>query len=127
MGLLLVVKVNGTVLLATLLPLPLETGLHGEDQASYAPTSLHSIQPTPTRTFLTPHTTYADLRTAQGAFGAWDASLDPVLLEMAQAWWYLDASAAATDLGFAPRDPRQTVADTVEWLRAHESQLSLLQ
>lgn len=57
---------------------------------------------------------------SQGVFGIWDPSLDPVLVEMAQAWWYLDPAAAAADLGFAPRDPKLTVQDTVAWLREHK-------
>jgi hypothetical protein len=40
-------------------------------------------------------------------------ALDPVSLEMAQYFWYLDWSRAETELGFTPRDPMQTLADTV--------------
>jgi len=40
-------------------------------------------------------------------------ALDPVSLEMAQYYWYLDWSRAEADLGFCPRDPMQTLADTV--------------
>ena len=49
--------------------------------------------------------------------GGTDA-LDPVSLEMAFCTWYLDASRAERDLGFSPRDPMDTLLDTVEDLRA---------
>lgn len=39
--------------------------------------------------------------------------VDPVSLDMAHFYWYLDATLAETELGFAPRDPAQTLADTV--------------
>jgi hypothetical protein len=32
-------------------------------------------------------------------------------------YWYLDASRAERELGFAPRDPMDTLVDTVEELR----------
>jgi nucleoside-diphosphate-sugar epimerase len=40
-------------------------------------------------------------------------ALDPVSLEMAQYFWYLDSTRAETELGFSPRDPMETLADTV--------------
>jgi dihydroflavonol-4-reductase len=40
-------------------------------------------------------------------------ALDPVSLEMAQYFWYLDSSRAETELGWKPRDPMETLADTV--------------
>lgn len=39
--------------------------------------------------------------------------VDPVSLDMAHFYWYLDATRAEHELGFAPRDPSQTLADTV--------------
>jgi len=44
--------------------------------------------------------------------------VDPVSLEMAQYYWYLDATRAETVLGWTPRDPGATLADTVNDLRA---------
>ncbi len=43
--------------------------------------------------------------------------LDPVSVEMAQYFWYLDASLAEQELGWASRDPTATLADTVRDLR----------
>lgn len=43
---------------------------------------------------------------------------DPVVLEMATCFWGL-ASLYAHELGYAPRVGRQTLCDTVNWLRAH--------
>ncbi|MBS2013865.1 MAG: NAD-dependent epimerase/dehydratase family protein [Deltaproteobacteria bacterium] len=40
--------------------------------------------------------------------------VDPVSLDMAHFYWYLDASLAEEDLGWAPRDPTETLADTVK-------------
>jgi dihydroflavonol-4-reductase len=42
-----------------------------------------------------------------------DASIDRISAEMAQCFWYCDTTKARTELGFAPRDPNDTVADTV--------------
>eukprot|EP00002_Diphylleia_rotans_P000016 TRINITY_DN10009_c0_g1_i1.p1 TRINITY_DN10009_c0_g1~~TRINITY_DN10009_c0_g1_i1.p1 ORF type:complete len:339 (-),score=74.39 TRINITY_DN10009_c0_g1_i1:106-1122(-) len=60
-----------------------------------------------------------------GLFGKWDPSLDPVLVEMSQHYWYLDNSAAKTDLGFNPRDPKVTIEETVSWIRENEATLTL--
>lgn len=43
--------------------------------------------------------------------------LDPVTLSMAHHFWYIDWTRAVAELGFAPRDPGDTLYDTVEWLR----------
>ena len=40
--------------------------------------------------------------------------VDPISLDMAHFYWYLDASLAENDLGWAPRDPVETLADTVK-------------
>lgn len=53
-----------------------------------------------------------------------DPTLDPVVVEMAAAFWYLDASRAAADLGFAPRPADDTLRDTVAYLRAHRAELA---
>lgn len=42
-----------------------------------------------------------------------DADMDPVSAEMGQVFWYCDSKRAMTDLGFSPRDPGETLADTV--------------
>jgi dihydroflavonol-4-reductase len=44
--------------------------------------------------------------------------VDPVSLDMAQRYWYLDATLAERELGWSSRDPMETLADTVEDLRA---------
>jgi dihydroflavonol-4-reductase len=43
--------------------------------------------------------------------------LDPVSVEMAQYFWYLDAGRAERELGWESRDPTATLADTVRDLR----------
>ncbi len=45
------------------------------------------------------------------------APLDPVGVEMSQHFWYLDATRARTELGWEPRDPMETIDDTVAWLK----------
>ncbi|HVY46691.1 MAG TPA: NAD-dependent epimerase/dehydratase family protein [Minicystis sp.] len=47
-----------------------------------------------------------------------EAPVDRVSAEMAQHFWYVDATKAKTELGFSPRDPMETLADTVNDLRA---------
>jgi dihydroflavonol-4-reductase len=44
--------------------------------------------------------------------------VDRISAEMAQHYWYLDATRARTELGWAPRDPNDTLADTVADLYA---------
>ncbi|HEY6556968.1 MAG TPA: NAD-dependent epimerase/dehydratase family protein [Polyangiaceae bacterium] len=46
--------------------------------------------------------------------------VDPVSLEMAQHFWYCDSSKAERALGFAPRDPGETLRDTVADLVARK-------
>jgi dihydroflavonol-4-reductase len=46
-----------------------------------------------------------------------NVDVDPVSLDMAQFYWYLDASRAEKVLGWTSRDPSETLADTVEDLR----------
>lgn len=47
-----------------------------------------------------------------------DLPVDPVSAEMSQHFWYLDASKAHRELGWIPRDPMDTLAETVADLRA---------
>ena len=42
-----------------------------------------------------------------------EGDMDPISVEMAQVFWYADSTRAREDLGFAPRDPGDTLADTV--------------
>lgn len=48
-------------------------------------------------------------------------------LQMGQAFWYLDDTAARQQLGFQPRPAEDTIKDTVDFLRQHEIQLLQLQ
>jgi dihydroflavonol-4-reductase len=45
--------------------------------------------------------------------------LDPVSLDMSRYYWYLDSTRAETELGWSPRDPLETLADTVEDIYPH--------
>jgi dihydroflavonol-4-reductase len=47
-----------------------------------------------------------------------EAPVDAVSVEMAQCFWYLDASKAERELGWKARDPNVTLFDTVEDLRS---------
>lgn len=52
-------------------------------------------------------------------FRQWDMSspVEPGAIEMAQYFWYLNCSKAARELSFKPRDPGETLHDTVTYLR----------
>lgn len=47
-----------------------------------------------------------------------NVELDAVSAEMAQYYWYVDASKARKELGFTHRDPMETLSETIEDLRA---------
>ena len=40
---------------------------------------------------------------------------DPVVVEMAAHHWGARSLHAATDLGYKPRDPSETLRDTIDW------------
>jgi dihydroflavonol-4-reductase len=52
-------------------------------------------------------------------FKQWDMTspVEPGAIEMAQYFWYLNCSKAARELSFKPRDPGETLHDTVTYLR----------
>ncbi|MCA1633785.1 MAG: NAD-dependent epimerase/dehydratase family protein [Acidobacteria bacterium] len=43
--------------------------------------------------------------------------VEPDEIEMAEHFWYLDDTKARSDLGFVPRDPSETLLDTVKYVR----------
>jgi dihydroflavonol-4-reductase len=43
--------------------------------------------------------------------------VEPTSVDMAQYFWYFDAGKAARELGFSPRDPADTLRDTVNYVR----------
>jgi dihydroflavonol-4-reductase len=49
----------------------------------------------------------------------WDKAppVEPAGVEMAEYFWYLDSSKAERELNFSPRDPGETLLDTVKYLR----------
>lgn len=49
----------------------------------------------------------------------WDLAspVEPASIEMAEYFWYLNAMKAANELGFTPRDPAETLQETVSYLR----------
>jgi dihydroflavonol-4-reductase len=51
----------------------------------------------------------------------WDKAppVEPAAVEMAEYFWYLDSTKAERELGFSPRDPGETLLDTVKYLRAN--------
>ncbi len=57
-----------------------------------------------------------------GKVAAWrntEPDLDAPSVEMGECFWYCDAARARATLGFAPRDPQETLFETVRWLDAH--------
>jgi hypothetical protein len=51
--------------------------------------------------------------------GVWESAVDPVRAEMGACDWSVDATKAMKELSFAPRDPNQTLRDTIEYARQH--------
>jgi len=49
----------------------------------------------------------------------WASPLQPKEVEMAEYFWYLDSSKAENELNFAPRDPADTLQDTVKFVSEH--------
>jgi nucleoside-diphosphate-sugar epimerase len=47
----------------------------------------------------------------------------PVVIEMGSHYWGLSSLYAEADLGYRSRDPRETLRDTIDWLRAHHPKL----
>ncbi len=45
--------------------------------------------------------------------------VDAVSVDMAQHYWYVDSSKAKRELGFSPREPSETLAETVRYVREH--------
>ncbi|HEY4187208.1 MAG TPA: NAD-dependent epimerase/dehydratase family protein [Polyangia bacterium] len=45
--------------------------------------------------------------------------VEPQSVEMAQYFWYFDSGKASRELGFSPRDPADTLRDTVKYIREH--------
>jgi dihydroflavonol-4-reductase len=43
--------------------------------------------------------------------------IEPKEVEQAEYFWYLDPSKAEEELGFAPRDPQETLSSTIKYLR----------
>jgi len=48
-----------------------------------------------------------------------EPDLDAASTEMGERFWYCDSSRARAELGFAPRDPQETLFETVRWLDEH--------
>jgi dihydroflavonol-4-reductase len=46
-----------------------------------------------------------------------EAPIDVASVEMGEHFWYCDSRKAEEELGFRSRDPQETLADTVRWLR----------
>jgi len=58
-------------------------------------------------------------RLIDSLFKQWDMAspVEPGAIEMAQYFWYLNCAKATRELGFRPRDPGETLHETVAYLR----------
>jgi len=54
--------------------------------------------------------------------GEWKSSMDPVRAEMGIHFWNISSHKAKKELGFSPRDPNETIRDTVEWINKHREE-----
>ena len=61
----------------------------------------------------------AGARGISSLFKQWKLAppVEPAEIEMAEYFWYLDSSKAERELSFAPRDPQETLLDTVAYVR----------
>jgi dihydroflavonol-4-reductase len=61
----------------------------------------------------------AGARGLSSLFKQWKLAppVEPSEIEMAEYFWYLDAAKAERELGFSPRDPQETLLDTVSYVR----------
>jgi dihydroflavonol-4-reductase len=61
----------------------------------------------------------AGARGISSLFKQWKLSppVEPAEIEMAEYFWYLDSTKAERELGFSPRDPQETLLDTVAHVR----------
>ena len=55
--------------------------------------------------------------------GRQDPGLDPVVVELAAHFWYVDDAAARADLGWRPRALDDTLRDSIAWVRANREVL----
>jgi dihydroflavonol-4-reductase len=63
-------------------------------------------------------------RVARAGAAAWAklserGAAERIAVEMGRRFWYVDAAKARRELGFEPRDPQDTLLDTIRYLRAH--------
>jgi dihydroflavonol-4-reductase len=65
--------------------------------------------------------TLAGARAVGALYKQWKLAppVEPEEIEMADYFWYLDDAKARAELGFAPRDPQETLLDTVAYVRQH--------
>jgi dihydroflavonol-4-reductase len=63
--------------------------------------------------------TLAGARGISALFKQWKLSppVEPAEIEMAEYFWYLDSTKAERELSFAPRDPQETLLDTITYVR----------
>eukprot|EP01121_Diplochlamys_sp_Union-15-3_P015865 TRINITY_DN5311_c0_g1_i1.p1 TRINITY_DN5311_c0_g1~~TRINITY_DN5311_c0_g1_i1.p1 ORF type:complete len:243 (+),score=29.07 TRINITY_DN5311_c0_g1_i1:305-1033(+) len=54
-------------------------------------------------------------------FGKYDPVFDPVRAEMAIHYWNAYGTAAYSDLDFRPRDPKETLIDTLYWVQENKA------
>lgn len=52
------------------------------------------------------------------------AEVDPVSVEMAQYYWYIDSSKARDELDWQPRSPNETLRDTVRWIQKNHPEFA---
>lgn len=52
------------------------------------------------------------------------ADLDPVSVDMARYFWYIDSTCAHEELGWKPRNANDTLRDTVRWIETHHPEFT---
>jgi dihydroflavonol-4-reductase len=55
----------------------------------------------------------------------WNEGVDPVKAEMATHYWNCSSELAQKELDFTPRNPMETLHDTIKWIKDNEPLLPL--
>jgi hypothetical protein len=50
----------------------------------------------------------------------WNEAVDPIKAEMVTHYWNCSSELAQKELNFSPRNPMETLQDTIQWIKDNE-------